>query len=196
MARRQRWQKGYVSVEARAAEPTWVYRFSRIRPSDGRRVAAKITIGSLSDFPTESAAWAEVSRRGLEAQINLPYSGRITFADLVHFYVTNELPKLAFSTQAQQRNNLNRYLLFRWGRYIVAEIRPLEAQQWVDELSKHLSTPTRAKLRDLMHRIFEFGLLYQLIPESSGNPIKRVRCRRPRGEAAGNGQCHQCRRGQ
>lgn len=183
MARRQRWQKGYLSTEARSAEPVWVYRFSRVRPSDGRRVAAKITIGSLSDFPCESAAWEEVNRRGLETQINAPFSGRITFADLVHLYVANELPKLAFSTQAQQRNNLTRHLLPRWGRYVMAELRPLEVQQWVDELSKHLATATRAKLRDLMHRIFEFGLLYQLIPESSGNPIKRVRCRRPRGEA-------------
>ena len=179
MARRQRWQKGYLSTEARSAEPVWVYRFSRVRPSDGRRVAAKITIGSLSDFPCESAAWEEVNRRGLETQINAPFSGRITFADLVHLYVANELPKLAFSTQAQQRNNLTRHLLPRWGRYVMAELRPLEVQQWVDELSKHLATATRAKLRDLMHRIFEFGLLYQLIPESSGNPIKRVRCRRP-----------------
>jgi integrase len=159
-----------------------VYRFSRLRPRDGQRVAAKITIGSLSDFPTESAAWAEVNRLGLEAQINVPYSGRITFADLANMYVTSELPRLAFTTQAQQCNNFNRHLLPRWGRYVVAEIRPLEVQQWLDALVKQLATPTRAKLRDLMHRVLQFGLLYELIPAANGNPIDRVNCRRPRGE--------------
>jgi hypothetical protein len=46
----------------------------------------------VNDFPTESAAWAEVEKQHLQTQINKSeVLGRVTFADLAQHYITHEL---------------------------------------------------------------------------------------------------------
>jgi hypothetical protein len=65
-----RFQRGSLRVESRKNGQNWVLRYYVTRTSDGRRVEHKIPIGLVHDFPTESAAWAEVERQHL--QLNAP----------------------------------------------------------------------------------------------------------------------------
>jgi len=45
----------------------------------------------VRDFPTESAAWAEVEKQHLQTQINKSdFRGRVTFADLAQHYMRHE----------------------------------------------------------------------------------------------------------
>ena len=67
-----RFQQGSLRREVRAAGATWVLRFNTDRPEDGRRVEHTIAVGLVSEYPSESAAWAEVNRLRLHEQINKP----------------------------------------------------------------------------------------------------------------------------
>jgi hypothetical protein len=55
-----RFQRGSLRVESRKNGQNWVLRYFVTRMSDGRKVEHKILIGLVHDFPTQSAAWAEV----------------------------------------------------------------------------------------------------------------------------------------
>ena len=58
-----RFQRGSLRIESRKNGQNWVLRYYVTRMSDGQRVEHKIPIGLVRDFPTESAAWAEVDRQ-------------------------------------------------------------------------------------------------------------------------------------
>jgi len=45
------------------------------RPLDSRRVEHKVAVGLVRDFPTESAAWAEVEKQHLQTQSTNRTSG-------------------------------------------------------------------------------------------------------------------------
>jgi integrase len=62
------------------------------------------------------------------------------------------------------------------------DIIAVEIQEWVQALAGSIATPTRAKIRDIMHRIYEWGMAYSVLPLGSKNPVGPVECRRPRGE--------------
>ena len=79
-----RFQRGSLRVEPRKNGPTWVLRYFVTRPSDSRRVEHKVAVGLVRDFPSESAAWAEVEKQHLQTQINQSdFRGRVTFADFL-----------------------------------------------------------------------------------------------------------------
>ncbi|HLO00506.1 MAG TPA: hypothetical protein VK208_18755 [Pyrinomonadaceae bacterium] len=85
-----RFQRGSLRIESRRNGENWVLRYFVTRHSDGRRVEHKIPIGLVHDFPTESAAWAEVERQHL--QLNEPdFKPRMTFAHLAQHFMTHEL---------------------------------------------------------------------------------------------------------
>jgi hypothetical protein len=85
-----RFQRGSLRVESRKNGQNWVLRYYVTRTSDGRRVEHKIPIGLVHDFPTESAAWAEVERQHL--QLNAPdFKARITFCHLAQHFMNHEL---------------------------------------------------------------------------------------------------------
>jgi hypothetical protein len=91
-----RFQRGSLRVESRKNGDTWVFRYFTTRQMDGRRVEHTLAVGLVRDFPGESAAWGEVERQHLNQQINQPgFQGRLTFADLAHHYMQNELSEQA-----------------------------------------------------------------------------------------------------
>jgi hypothetical protein len=91
-----RFQRGSLRVESRKNGDTWVFRYFTTRQMDGRRVEHTLAVGLVRDFPGESAAWCEVERQHLNQQINQPgFQGRLTFADLAHHYMQNELSEQA-----------------------------------------------------------------------------------------------------
>lgn len=65
-----RFQRGSLRIESRKNGETWVLRYFVTRQSDGHRVEHKLAVGLVHDFPSESAAWAEVERQHL--QLNEP----------------------------------------------------------------------------------------------------------------------------
>src|SRR5258705_12254329 len=91
-----RFQRGSLRTERRKKGETWVLRYFATRELDGERVERTLAVGLLRDLPNRSAAWAEVERHGINYQINQPgFRSRLTFADLAHHYMQNELSERA-----------------------------------------------------------------------------------------------------
>src|ERR1039458_862378 len=67
-----RHQRGSLRRETRKKGDVWVLRFYKTRPEDGRRVEDSLVVGPLSEFKSESAAWAEVERQQLMLPVNNP----------------------------------------------------------------------------------------------------------------------------
>jgi len=183
-----RFQRGSLRVEPRKSGATWVLRYFVTRPSDSRRVEHKLAVGLVRDFPSESAAWAEVEKQHLQTQINKSdFRGRVTFADLAQHYIRHELdeqtqaiaPK-SHTTIAGYKRILRGRCLDRWGKRIALDIEPLEIEQWLKaiKVDEQLENPTLDKTRRVMSLVFKHGQRYGLIPRSEeSNPFRFVRCK-------------------
>jgi integrase len=137
-----------------------------------------VAIGLQSKIgKSESAAWAEIERLHLPERLNEPSTRvRVTFGALAAQYLQIELSNRAATAQYLHKHIVNHYLLPRWQNQLALGIKPLQIQQWIDALAKNLAHPTRAKIRAVMGRIYNFAETYDLIPLHS-NPVVRVRCR-------------------
>jgi hypothetical protein len=139
-----RFQQGSLRIEPRKNGNTWVLRYFATREADGRRVEHALSVGLVHDLPSESAAWAEVERQHLSQQINQPgFQGRVTFADLAHHYMQNELSEKADTVDPKAqttiyiyRHILNDYLIPRWGKRTALGIEPLEIEKWLQALHR------------------------------------------------------------
>jgi integrase len=181
-----RFQRGSLRVEPRKNGETWVLRYFVTRQSDGRRVEHKLTLGLVREFPTESAAWAEVERQHL--QLNDPtFKTRVTFAHLAQHFIAHELgeqteavaPK-SHTTIAGYKRILKNRCLDRWGKRAALGIEPLEIEQWLKAIKRdeQLENPTLDKTRRVMSLVFKHGQRYGLIPRSEeSNPLRFVRCK-------------------
>ena len=181
-----RFQRGCLRVESRKDGETWVLRYFATRKTDGRRAEHTFAVGLVLNFPTESSAWAEVER--LHLHINEPdFKGRVTFANLGHHFMVNELgeqteavdPK-SHTTIAGYKRVLKNRCIDRWGKRLALSLEPLEIEQWLKAL-KHeedLENPTLDKIRRVMNLVFKHGQRYGLIPRSAeANPMRFVRCK-------------------
>jgi len=183
-----RFQRGSLRVESRKNGQTWVLRYFVTRPLDSRRVEHKAVVGLVSEFPTESAAWAEVEKQHLQTQINKSeFRGRVTFAELAQHYIRHELgeqteavdPK-SHTTIAGYNRILKNRCLDRWGKRTALGIEPLEVEQWLKAIKREegLENPTLDKTRRVMSLVFKHGQRYGLIPRSEeSNPLRFVRCK-------------------
>lgn len=178
-------QNGWLKIETRADGPTWVYCFYATRPLDGKRVQQKVALGLIEHLgKSKSGVWEEVGRLGLRTRINnqTVTGRRLTFSELAAQYQEIQVPVLAATTQYLHRHVINDYLIPRWGSRPALDIKPVELQEWVQALSATLATPTRAKIRDILHRIYEWGVRYSVLPLGTYNPAEPVECRRQPGE--------------
>ena len=183
-----RFQRGSLRIEPRKNGQTWVLRYFVTRPLDSRRVEHKVAVGLVRDFPTESAAWAEVEKQHLQTQINKSdFRGRVTFADLAQHYMRHELdeqteavaPK-SHTTIAGYKRILRNRCRDRGGKRTARGIAALEIEQWLKAIKREeqLENPTLDKTRRVMSLVFKHGQRYGLIPRSEeSNPLRFVRCK-------------------
>jgi integrase len=142
----------------------------------------------VNDFPTESAAWAEVEKQHLQTQINRSeFRVRVTFAELAQHYICHELGKQteavdpkSHTTIAGYKRILKNRCLDRWGKRTALGIEPLEIEQWLKAIKREegLENPTLDKTWRVMSLVFKHGQRYGLIPRSEeSNPLRFVRCK-------------------
>ena len=183
-----RFQKGCLRVESRKKGDTWVLRYYGTRATDKRRVERTLAVGLVRDFPSESAAWAEVSRQHLQLQINKPdFKARVTFGDLAQHYMDHELGNQAeavdpksHTTIAGYKRVLKNRCLDQWKKRDALGITPLEIEQWLKTLKREeeYQNPTLDKTRRVMNLVYKHGQRYGLIPRTEdANPMRFVRCK-------------------
>ncbi len=86
--------KGTVSKKKRANGLTWIYRYQTTRPSDGKQVEHTKTVGLVKNIgKSESDAWREVGRLGLDINAKQGSEGDIIFRAAAEHFRKSELKK-------------------------------------------------------------------------------------------------------
>ena len=183
--KRTRYQFGCLQLKERAKQPTvWVLRY-RITQPDGRRKLCSIQVGTFQEYPTESLACkaAEAIRLSINSNQHKPAS--VTFETLADRYIREAMPE-RFSTRVSYLSMLNTHLKPRWANQSLADMadNPFTIEQWLTSLL--LANKTKAHLKALLHRLFEYAMKWKLLALQR-NPIELVeikggtkRVKRPR----------------
>ncbi|HEV3037305.1 MAG TPA: site-specific integrase [Candidatus Angelobacter sp.] len=170
--KRTRYQFGCLQLKERAKQPTvWVLRYRTTQP-DGRRKLCSLQVGTLQHYPTESLAWQAAESLRLAVNTNQFKAPSVTFGTLVDRYTLEALPE-RFSTRVSYQSMLKTHIRPRWSGHSLAEMaeNPFMVEQWLKSLS--LAQKTKAHLKALLHRLFEYSMKWKLLPVQR-NPIELV----------------------
>ena len=169
---RTRIQRGGVNLDlSSSGKQIWVFRWRETRP-DGRRAPRKRVIGTLEEYPTKKAA--ENAARGL--RLNLVDQGskalvQITMKELVdHFSQHEQVDKgeegRAYSTRDRCESVLNCWILPRWGKTAIDQIRTVAVEDWLRSIPR--AKGTRSKIRNTMSALYNHAIRWEFTDK---NPI-------------------------
>lgn len=169
---RTRIQRGGVNLDVSSSgKKVWVFRWRETRP-DGRRAPRKKVIGTLEAYPTKKAA--ENAARGV--RLNLVDRGsaamvRIIMKELVEHFSEHELVDRgeegrAYSTRDRCQSVLKCWVLPRWGKTAIDQIRTVAVEDWLRSLP--LAKGTRSKIRNTMSVLFNHAIRWEF---TDRNPI-------------------------
>jgi integrase len=169
-------QRGCLERISRKRSPdVWQFRWSETRP-DGKRLYHKKVIGTVEQYPDESAAHLAVA--GLILEINPDArptnSGSMTIAQLCDHFEQRELSRentwRSHATKKIYKAYLARWVRPHWEKYGLAEVRTIQVESWLRTLP--LAKSSCAKIRNLMSVLFNHACRYELFDQ---NPIYLVR---------------------
>jgi integrase len=171
-------QRGSLARVSRKEGPAvWQFRWSETN-LHGTRVQRKRVIGTVERYPDEASAraamavlLAEVNSESEKVRMR-PLS--ITVAQLCDHFEQRELTAdnvwRSYSTKKTYKAYLTRWVLPRWRKYELAEVRTIQVETWLRRLP--LAKSSCAKIRNLMSVVFNHACRYELFDR---NPISLVR---------------------
>jgi integrase len=171
--RRKRYQHGSLTCEARRKGPAvWVYRWWE--KVNGKPVRRKLQVGTLKQYPTESAAHAAVDapRLTINTQSGRNSRNRTTLTTLWQHYSSEELPLKEISTQDVYTVVVKNRILPRWGDLLLDEIKTVEVERWLRAMD--LAGGTKAKIKNVMSALFSHAVRWEFCgynPISSGPAV-------------------------
>lgn len=169
---RTRIQRGGVNLDVSSSgKQIWVFRWRETRP-DGRRAPRKRVIGTLEEYPTKKAA--ENAARGFRLDLVDQGSAalvRITMKELVdHFSEHEQLDRgeegRSYSTRDRCESVLNCWILPRWGKTAIDQIRTVAVEDWLRSIPR--AKGTRSKIRNTMSALYNHGIRWEFTDK---NPI-------------------------
>ncbi|UWZ85508.1 hypothetical protein [Occallatibacter riparius] len=117
--RRERYQQGSLTAEKRSIVPDiWVYRW-REPIGGGKSIQRKKIIGSVQQYRTETAARKAVDALRLDINAESISPSSMTLSERAEHYREKELGEGCGETKLTREvyaNNLDSYILPRWGR--------------------------------------------------------------------------------
>jgi len=165
--RTRHYQNGCLSREVRKSGPkVWTFRWREDTP-EGRK-QRKVIIGTVKQFPKRADAMRACEL--LRATINRETRSPQTVAELVTHYMENELPNKTPYTVQVYGSYLKTWILPLWGDYSLFDVKAVAVEGRLKTLP--LAPGTRAKLRNLMHAIFNHAIRWEFFDR---NPITLVR---------------------
>ncbi len=173
--RRTRFQQGSLQIVKRAGgRKAWEYRWYELQ-ADGSRTRRNLMVGSLEQYPNETAAQKAVA--ALRADINAE-SPRISLTPisvqtLVEHYREKELGPDCTKTRKTQVTYVGyfrKWILPRWGSYHVTEVKAVAVEQWLRSLK--YANGSKAKARNIMSAVFNHAVRWEWLDV---NPIRMVR---------------------
>jgi integrase len=178
---RPRYQHGFFSRHQRKKGPeVWVYRWREI-DAKGKPKPRALVIGSVKQYPTETAAWRAVStlRLDLNYHTSRPEGIPETFEQLAEHYRLIELDlekdseRKVYQTKQTYRVYLKARIVPRWGGHRFREIKAVAVERWLGSLDD-LSNGTKAKIKGIMSEVFQHAIRYGWLNDGE-NPIFAVR---------------------
>ena len=94
----------------------------------------------------------------------------MTLKELVEHYTQNELPRLAYSTQAAYVSYLKSWIIPVWGKHQLSEVKAVQVEAWLAMVP--LKNGSRAKIRNIMCSLFSHACRWEF---TDRNPITHVR---------------------
>jgi integrase len=160
--RRPRLQFGGVYLDRRYG--IWYYR----RSVNGERELQRI--GTLADYPTKALAMQAAQTL---IKSNSKPKG-VSFEVAALCYMSSKRMPQHPPTAGGYSNYLENYCIPRWGSLELSEItaRPLAVELWLATIVR--APKTRAHIRDVMRRVFEFAMADGMIPVER-NPLGLVK---------------------
>jgi integrase len=173
--RRTRFQQGSLQIVKRArGRHAWEYRWYEVQ-ADGTRKRRCLILGSLEQYPNETAAQKAVA--ALRADINAenPRTSLtpINVQTLIEHYREKELgPNCSKTrkTQVTYEGYFKKWILPRWGSYRVTDVKAVAVEQWLRSLQ--YANGSKAKARNIMSAVFNHAVRWEWLDV---NPIRMVR---------------------
>jgi len=169
-------QNGSVILRARKENPDiWQFRWWETT-SDGHKVYRRREIGTVEQIPDLEAARKAVSLLVPDLNAGRFRSGpaSMTIAQLCSHFDQRELclgnAWRSYSTKHIYKVYLRRWIVPRWGDYLLSDIRPVEIEAWLRSLS--IARSSCAKIRNVMSVLFNHACRYEFFDK---NPIRLVR---------------------
>jgi integrase len=169
---RTRIQRGGVNLDlSSSGKKIWVFRWRETRP-DGRRAPRKRVIGTLEKYPTKNAAdnAAKVFRLNLVDR-GAAAVATITMQELVAHFSEQELVDKgeegrAYSTRDRCESVLNCWILPRWGKTPIDQVRTIAVENWLHSIRR--ARGTKSKIRNTMGSLFNHAIRWEF---TNKNPI-------------------------
>jgi integrase len=168
---RTRIQRGSVHLDVSSSgKKIWVFRWRETRP-DGRRVQRKRVIGSLEQYPTKEDAENAARDFRLNLPDRVPALMNITMQELVNHFRAHELIELgdeglAYSTRDRCESVLDCWLLPRWGKTPIEQIRTVAVEGWLHSIPR--ARGTKSKIRNTMSMLYNHAIRWEF---TGKNPI-------------------------
>jgi integrase len=159
-------QQGSVIREHRKLGPdVWCFRWWEAGPN-GNRVHRRIVLGTAEELRDMSTARQMTS--GLMQEINATdirmARMSLTMAQLSDHFQQRELgrsnERISYSTKKAYQGYLNKWVVPRWGDYLLPNIKAVEVGLWLNHLER--AAGTRCKIRNLMSVLFNHARRYDL----------------------------------
>jgi hypothetical protein len=174
---------GWIRRRQHKSGDIWVYCHRR-RRWDGKLVEATgIRLGTVTEIPSEEAAWKRVDELGLKPySADRPRDPRITFGEVAAHYVKFGLPddqtkatiEKSQSTIKKYKHYLNRWVLPKWHSARALSVPPFEVEDWLKQIEREhrLESSTLAEIRKIMNLVYRHGQRHGILPRTDeGNPM-------------------------
>jgi len=173
--RRSRFQQGSLQLVVRAGNrKAWEYRWYEVQP-DGKRTRRNLVLGTLEEYPNETAAQKAVAALRADINVESPRMNLtpVSVAMLVEHYRQKELGEDSNKTYATCRTYegyFRKWIQPRWNTYRVKDVKSVAVEEWLRSLK--LSNGSKAKMRNIMHAVFNHAVRWEWYDR---NPITLVR---------------------
>jgi len=185
--RHTRYQQGSLKLAERKKGKVWEFRWRDVL-LDGSVRRRNIVIGTLEDYPNESAAQCAVDALRLTINKQTPHQllRAVNVDTLIRHYREHELPDIfqerkpmpgtaeegqkTYSTQYAYEIYLKSWILPRWRSYRLLDIKSVDVEAWLKTLP--LARGSKAKIRNIMSALFSHAIRWDWAEK---NPITSVR---------------------
>lgn len=171
---RTRYQNGSLRVKRREnGLRVWEFRYYEPQPDGTGRSLRAVTVGTVQEYPTESAVRKSPAVQAIVLRINAEHplgpATASTVGALIARYEQEEIPA-RYSTRVSYQSFIDGHIRPRWAETPIASMKPMAVEDWLKHLN--LAPKTRGHIRGLMSTIFRCAQRWQLI---ESNPMELVR---------------------